>query len=97
MINESKPISMAESVEYLEKDSDAMQFIKKFKVLKVEKAKELRKKLESLDLMKLDDKHISKVIDLIPEKSEELNKIFVDIGLNEDETKKILDTVKEFK
>jgi len=97
MINESKPISMAESVEYLEKDSDIMQFTKKFKILKVKEAKELRKKLEELNLIKLDDRHNSKIIDLMPEKAEELNKIFVDIGLNEDETKKILDTVKEFK
>ncbi len=97
MINESKPISMAESAEYLDKDSEALQFIKKFVTLKPKEAGELRKKLEGLDLMKLDENHISKIIDLMPNKAEELNKIFIDIGLNEDETKQILNTVKEFK
>ncbi len=97
MINESKPISMAESSEYLDKDSESLQFIHKFVKMKPKQAKELRKKLQELKLIKLDEKHISKIIDLMPEKAEEINKIFTDIGLNEDETKKILDTVKEFK
>jgi len=39
---------------------------------------------------------IIKIIDLLPENQEDLNKI-VDISLDENETKKILETVKEFK
>lgn len=97
MINSTKSISMAEAKGYLKKDSESLQFIKKFASLKPEEAGELRKKLEDLGLMKLDEEHISKVIDFMPEKQEEINKIFINIGLNEDETKKILETVKEFK
>ncbi|MFQ5531043.1 MAG: hypothetical protein ACE5ES_00345, partial [Candidatus Nanoarchaeia archaeon] len=72
-------------------------FLKKYISLKPEKAKELRKKLEDLDLMKIKPEHIVKIIDLIPEDSEDINKIFTDVGLDEDETKKILETVKPFK
>ena len=71
--------------------------MKKFVTLNPKEAGELRKKLEDLDLMKMKAEHIVKIIDLAPENTEELNKIFVDVSLDEDETKKILDTVKEFK
>lgn len=97
MINSSNSISMAEAKEYLEKDSEAKVFIDKFVSLKTPKAKELRKKLEGLDLMKINEDHITKIIDVLPEKSEDINKIFIDVSLDEDETTKILDTIKEFK
>jgi DNA-directed RNA polymerase subunit F len=41
--------------------------------------------------------YIVKIIDTLPENSEELNKIFIDVSLDEDETRKILDTIKKFK
>ena len=102
MIRESKPVSMAEALEYVksaEEDSetDVKGFIKKFVKITPSKAKELQKKLEELDLMKVRDEHIVKIIDILPEDQEELNKIFVEISLDEDESKKILDAVKEFR
>jgi len=101
MIKNTIPLSMAESLEYIEKDkkseNSARDFIKKFVKISPKEAKELRKKLEGLNIIKLNDINISKVIDILPEKAEEINKIFIDIGLDENETKKILDTIKEFK
>ena len=101
MIKNSIPLSMAESLEYIEKDKKAEKpaadFIKRFVKISPKEAKELRKKLENLKIMKLNDINISKLIDILPEKAEEINKIFIDIGLDENETKKILDTIKEFK
>ena len=47
--------------------------------------------------MKLKTENISKIIDIIPENAEDLNKIFTEVGLDEDETKKILEAVKQFK
>ena len=92
---------MAESLEYIEKDKKSEKpvadFIKKFVKISPKEAKELRKKLEDLKIVKMNDVNISKLIDVLPEKAEEANKIFIDIGLDEDETKKILDTIKEFK
>ena len=40
---------------------------------------------------------INKKIVVSAENEEDLNKIFADVGLNEDETKKILETIKQFK
>jgi len=101
MIIDNTPLSMAESVEYIKKSEDpkveALNFIKKFVKLSPKEAKELKIKLEKLDLMKISAEHIVKIIDLLPEGEVDLNKIFNDVGLDEDETKKILETVKEFK
>jgi len=99
MILERKPLSMSESKEYMNKESgtDIQGFVKKFILLKPEKAKELRKKVEDLNLLKVKEEHIAKLIDLLPETTEDLNKIFSDVSLDEDETKKLLDTIKEFK
>lgn len=98
MILDKKSLSMAEANEYVDKEtgSDVVGFIKKFAKIKSNKAKEMREKIKGLDLIKIKEEHISKLIDLLPENSEDLNKIFSDVGLDEDETKKILDIVKEY-
>ncbi len=101
MIKINKPLSMAEFAEYAKKIEDSeinlSGFIKKFIKLNLKEAKELRKKIEELELMKIKAEHIVKIIDLMPENVEDLNKIFADVSLNEDETRKILETIKEFK
>ena len=101
MIKNAESISMAEAIEYVKKnensESDIKGFIKKFTKLSQKEAKELRKSLEKLELMKLKTENISKIIDIIPENAEDLNKIFTEVGLDEDETKKILEAVKQFK
>ncbi len=101
MIKNNKLLSMSEVIEYLKKTensgTDIAKFIKKFAKLTPKEAKELRKKIEELDLMKVREEHIVKIIDLMPENPEDLNKIFVGVGLDENETKKILETIKEFK
>ncbi len=92
---------MAESLEYIEdkKDSEAdiKKLIKKFVKLKPDEAKKMREKLSSLGLMKLKQEYISKVIDIMPENQESLNKIFTDVSLDEDEAKKILDAIEEYR
>jgi len=81
MIKQAKALSLAEAQEYINsEDSDMKRFVKNFKPLEVEKAKEMRKKLESLELIKLNEKHISKIIDLLPESKEDLSKILSDIN-----------------
>jgi DNA-directed RNA polymerase subunit F len=101
MIKESTPLSMTESLKYIGKDrdseTDVRNFMKKFVKIKPEKAKELRKKLEELDLIKMKPEYIVKIIDLMPEDKESLNKIFTDVGLDEDETKTILGAIEEFR
>ena len=101
MIQNNEPLSMAEVIEYAKKDNENKKeiigFIKKFAQLKPTQAKELKKKLQELDLIKLNERHIVKLIDFLPTDNEDINKIIADANLNEDEIKKILETIKEFK
>ena len=100
MIKNKTPLSMVEVKEYLkesDKELEVTAFIKKFSKIKIDKSKELKKKLEDLNLMKLNKVHLCKIIDFLPEKKEELKKVIPDANLDEDETKKVLDTIKEFK
>ena len=99
MIKERRSLSMAEAREFVKGNENAIElekFMKKFSPLDVKKAKELRKQIEELNFLKVKPDSISKIIDVLPDNSEDLNKIFVDVGLDENETQKILDTVKQF-
>lgn len=96
MIDHKEPLSISEASELL-KDPEVKAFIKNFKLIKPEKAKELRKKLEELNIIKLNTKHLSKIIDFIPEDKEDLKKILTDVNLDEDEANNVLQTIKEFK
>ena len=103
MILDRTPLNMNETEDILKDlpDSDkkelTKEFLKKFMKAKPEQAKKIREELEKMDLMKLKREHIVKIIDLLPEDSSDLNKIFTDISLNEDETNKILNAVKNSK
>ena len=92
---------MAEAVGYIKEsegsETDVVGFIKKFVKTTPKKAKEMREKLRELNLMKLREESIVKIIDFLPETPEELNKVFVDISLDEDEKNKILGIIKEFR
>ncbi len=100
MIKNTEALSMAEAIEYIKKDeteTEIVGFIKKFSKLNAKDAKELKESMEELGIIKIKSDYIVKMIDLLPETAEELNKIFIDVSLDEDETKKILDTIKKFK
>jgi len=102
MIKNNTSLSIAEIQEYIKKDKDneeLMKFAKNFTKLTSKNAQELRDKLKELDLMKLKPEQLTKIIEIMPEEKEELNKIFSvsSVSLSEDESNKILDTVKQFK
>jgi DNA-directed RNA polymerase subunit F len=101
MIISKEPLSMAEAFKHIKEDesseTDIVGFIKKFIKIKKGHAEKLRKTLQALELMKVKNEHIAKIIDLVPETKEELNKIFVDVSLDEDESQKIINTIKESK
>jgi len=101
MIKNNIPLSMPEATKYIKNSKDEGKeigaFIKKFTKMSPAKAKELREKLRTLEMIKMDEEHISKIIDISPENPEDLNKIFLGIGLDEEETKRILETVRGFK
>ena len=96
MIKEMTPLSMSESLSYI-KNPEVKNFIKNFSDIKEKKAEELRKKLVELNLIKLNDKHISKLIDFLPEEKEEVQRILPDSNMDENETNTIISTIKEFR
>ena len=101
MIKNIEPLSIPEVIEYIKGKSDSEEetknFVKRFAKIKPKVAKEIRKKLEELNMLKMKPEHLVKIIDLMPEDKETVNKIFTDVSLDEDETKKILETLEEFR
>jgi len=98
-IKELRPIPMAEAreilkVEETEKAKIAEAFIKKFTKISGEEAKKMFDAIKKLNIDKLKDEDIVKIIDFMPEDTEGLRKIFTgsDINLEQDEITKILET-----
>ncbi len=100
MIKESRPITMAEVSEMIvdsKKAENVRLFIKDFDVLDADKARELFEEVKNLDIMKLKDDHIVKMVDFLPTDATELNKTISDISLDQDETTKILEVISKYK
>jgi DNA-directed RNA polymerase subunit F len=103
MILDRTPINLNEVEEIIkdtpdtEKKQQTEEYLKKFLKTKPEQAKKIKADLDKLDLLKMKREHVIKIVDLLPTDASELNKIFVDISLNEDETNKILEIVKNSK
>ena len=103
MILDKQPLNLNEAQEIIENNSDSDKkeemkiYLKKFLKTKSERAKKIKQELESADLLKLKKEHVVKIIDLLPEDASDLNKIFTDVSLNEDETNKILEIIKNSK
>ena len=103
MILDRQPLDLNEVEKMLENISDSDKkeemkiYLKKFLKTKPGQAKQIKEDLEKLDLLKMKNEHLVKIIDLLPENASEINKIFADVSLTEDETNKILEIVKNNK
>jgi len=98
-IKEEKPITMAEVMSLTrdsERGAEIKVFIKKFTQMTSEKAIEMKEELRKLDIIKLKEIHMVKIIDFLPTEATELNKIINDVSLDQEETNKILDVVKKY-
>ena len=94
-----KPLCIAE-VKNLVGDMDDRKelndYIKKFGNLSKEDSLKLGDEIRGLDNMKIKEENIVKIVDFVPKTSEELNKIFTDVSLDEEECNKILEIVKGY-
>ncbi|MFH0808052.1 MAG: hypothetical protein V1888_00330 [archaeon] len=100
MIKDSRPIMMAEVIELVgdsEKSEEIKKFIKGFDVLSFKKAKELAKEIRELNLMKLKEDYIVKIVDFVPTSAAELNKTILEVSLDADEVNKILEITKKYR
>jgi DNA-directed RNA polymerase subunit F len=99
VVRENKPVTMAE-VSSLVGDSDKSglikDFIKNFDILSVEKSMELVEELKKLDLIKLKDLYIVKIVDFMPGDAAELNKVVSGVSFDQEEITKILDVVGKY-
>jgi DNA-directed RNA polymerase subunit F len=98
-IKEETPITMAE-VAALAGDSERgkaiKDFIKKFNKMSADKAKEMKQELKDLDLIRLKDSHIVKIVDFMPQDATDLNKILSEVAFDQEEVTKILNVVKKY-
>ena len=98
MIIKQEPVSLAEAKELVgDERPDVQKFVKTFTKMKTEEAKKMREEIEKLEILKVKLENIAKIIDILPEDASDLNKIFVDVSLDEDEINKILEVVKKYK
>ena len=74
-------------------------YLKSFVKSKPEKIKALKKALNELNLVKLNSRFISKIIDLMPEDAEDLKKVFFgeEVSLDQDEINAVLEAIKKSK
>ncbi len=98
-IKEQKPLTMAEvavAVGDSEKATEIKKFIKNFNILDIKKSEKMKEELKTLDLIKLKDEHIVKIVDFVPTDASELNKVLIDVPLDQSEVDKILDITRKY-
>lgn len=98
-VKEETPITMAEVVSLVgasERSEEIKKFIKNFNNLSVDKALKMKEDLKNLNLIKLKESSIVKIVDFLPKDGFELNKILNDITLDPEETSKILEVVGKY-
>lgn len=96
VILEERPVTMAEVsnlIDKSDKGKEMKNFIKEFNKMNVDKAIEIKEELKKLDLIKLKESHIVKIVDFMPKDVSELNKVVVDISLDAEEVKKVLEVI----
>lgn len=96
----SRPLSLAEVADLVKKHEDfenkpTASYLKKFNKVKFSEAQEISEKLRALNNVKIKESHIVKVIDFMPVDAEDVNKIFSDVSLSEEEIQAILQIVKK--
>tara|TARA_Y100000310_G_C20586046_1_gene765456 strand:+ start:1033 stop:1380 length:348 start_codon:yes stop_codon:yes gene_type:complete len=108
-IIEEKPITMVETKEKLsslEKKQKELNFratktheyLKKFAKTDFKKSQELYKKIQDLDIPRLKDRQIVKIVDLLPGNVSDLKIIFSGetITITSENLQKIVDVMKEY-
>lgn len=103
------PITMAELKEDLKKIKErdkelnfrankTEEYLNMFSILEPEKAKELKEKVKKLEVPRLKEEHITKIVDMLPASPEEVKLILqgYTITVNQENLKKIADAVSPY-
>ena len=95
-----RPLTIVEAKKISEENEgreDVKDYFKEFIKLKEKDNEEMRKELEALNNHKIKPEHIVKVIDFLPIDASDINKIFIDSSLDENEIKQITEIVSKYK
>ena len=104
-IIEKQPVTLTEIKSVLEKNESedfraqkTYEYVKEFAKLNKKQAQELKQKLMDLNIIRLKEEIIVKIIDLLPKSEGELKAILqsFNVTLPKDQLKSILNTVVEF-
>jgi len=99
MIHAKKSLTLAEVKDIVDKLEDAEEtkvYLKKFTKLSKKDALKLKEELAALGNLKMREEHLIKLVDILPRDTEDVNKIFSDTGLTEEETNAILEITKKY-
>lgn len=75
------------------------EYLQSFKILSVKEATQLEEKLKKLNIPRMKEQHIAKIVDVLPASINEVKTLLqgYTITVSADNMKKIVDTVLEFK
>jgi len=93
------PLNLTEVKEYIkdiEENKVLQSYLKKFSKLKKDNAKALAEEIKALNNLKIKNENIVKIIDFLPKDQEDINKIFTDVSLSEEEANAIIEIVKKY-
>ena len=94
-----QPVTLAEVreiVKGIEEKKNLEDYLKKYCKLSKEKALSMSEEIRSLNNLKIKNEHIVKVVDLLPKDAEDINKVFNDVSLNEEEINALLEIVRKY-
>lgn len=99
MILNKTPLTLAQVKAYasgLEENKVLVDYLKAFSNLSKEKAESLLAEIHALNNPKIKEELAVKVVDLLPQDAEDVNKIFLENSLSEEETQALLAVVKNY-
>ncbi len=99
MIITKKPVTLVEVKEIvkdLEDRQPIQDYLKTFTLLSKDKAEKLKDELLSLNSLRIKEEDIVKLIDFVPKDKEDVNKIFIDTSLGDEEINAILEITKKY-
>ena len=99
MIISRKPITLAEVKAYmknLEEKKQMEEYLRKFVKLSKEKAVACTEEIQNLKNNKMRGEHIIKLADFLPQNIEDINKIFSDVSLTEEESNELISIIKKY-
>ena len=99
MIRKSIPLTLAEVYDLAgkgEKAENIKEFLKQFSETNLKKSIEMKEELSKLDLIKLKEDHIVKIVDFMPQDASDLAKVVAGVSFDQDEINKILEIVKKY-